>query len=129
MGTSTAFASSEAVEPSGPQAYAVDASEQRLQDALIGLASDSATDRRAAIEQLVGVNDERATSAIIAAANDSEGDDRLIATKALWFHAADLKFAELSSVTALQLLAEDSDPNVSRIAKGAIADMDQYQAK
>ena len=129
LGTSAAFANPSAVEPSDPQSYAVDAGEQRLQDALIGLTSDNASERQLAIEHLVGINDERATAAIIAAATDSEGDDRLIAAKALWLHAADLKFAESTSISALQSLAEDNNPRISRVAKGALADMAKYLAK
>ena len=129
VGISTAFAETNPEQPSASEAIVQDNSEQRLQDALVGVTSNSASVRQASIERLIGVHDDRATSAIIALATNGEGDDRVVATSALWLHAADFQFADTNSIAALQSLAEDTDPQVSRIANNALADMDQYQAK
>lgn len=81
-----------------------------------------------AIEQLVGILDPRATQALVeAASTDTDAKSRAQAVEALWQHAAHLQFADATSVTALKQLAEDSDASVSKVARRALQDMQQYQ--
>jgi HEAT repeat protein len=101
--------------------------QERIDDALAGLASENWMPRRESLQALVGLDDERATSVLIDAANAKEtGEERAFAVKALWHHAADLQFADENVNAALMLIAEEEDELVSPIAIEALDDMDQY---
>ena len=67
------------------------------------------------------------TATIISAATEgSDTEERIVATRALWQHAADLGFTDWGTVKALEQLAGDDDPEVSSIALQALDDMDKY---
>lgn len=103
IATSTTFADTDPTQPDGGQVV-----DTRVQDAL---------DR------------EQATAALIAAASTAEGDDQLIAVRALWLDAADGGFTDSASVATLQSLAVGTDPIISRVAQDALDDMAAYLAK
>jgi hypothetical protein len=112
----------------GDQSVAVqEYHEALLKRALDVLNSDYKHLHTEAINQLMGMNDPRVTEALIeAASTNQDAKFRAKAVEALWQHAAYLQFADETSVTALKQLAEDSDANVSKVARHALQDMQQY---
>lgn len=102
--------------------------EAELKRALAALEAGSPALRHQAIEAMVGVEDPRATQALVRTAADmSEGNDRARALRALWHHAADMRFEDAEANAALQKLAEDVEPDVQRLAQEALDDMAQYR--
>ena len=80
-----------------------------------------------AINQLVGVDDPRVTQVLVEATSTGlDAESRAQAAETLWRHVGYLQFADATSVDALKQLAEDSDANVSMIARRALQDMQQY---
>ena len=69
---------------------------------------------------------EATTTIISAATEERDSEERIAATRALWQHAADLGFTDVDTIKALERLADDDDPAVSRIALQALDDMDNY---
>jgi hypothetical protein len=64
---------------------------------------------------------------LVEAANTGlDAKSRAQAVEALWQHAAHLQFADATSITALKQLAEDNDAHVSKVARRALQDMQQY---
>ncbi|MGH8489575.1 MAG: hypothetical protein ACREXS_12110 [Gammaproteobacteria bacterium] len=51
------------------------------------------------------------------------------ATEALWHYAVDLQFADETTVSALEQLANDSEAEVQKTARQALADMQQYRER
>jgi hypothetical protein len=82
-----------------------------------------------ALDQLVGIHNEpRATEALIQAASGTQDShNRVRAAEALWHHAADLQFADETSISALEQLATDTDAGVQKTARQALEDMRQYR--
>lgn len=103
----------------------------RLERATWAIDSEHSHIRMMAIDELVTTKDPRATQIISNAAmrGETSVDERLQAAEALWRHAADLEFSNLTAVQSLQQLAADSDPSVAAIANRALADMDRYQRR
>lgn len=80
-----------------------------------------------AINQLVGMDDPRVTQLLVEAASTGlDAKSRAQAVETLWRHVGYLRFADATSVDTLKQLAEDSDVNVSTIARRALQDMQQY---
>jgi hypothetical protein len=107
-------------------------SEQRLQDAL--RAVNTPGESRQGLESLVGIDDDEATSALIKAAKAPDSKEksdinRVVAVRALWHHAADLKFENKTVNSALKALTSDKVERVRQIASEAVDDMDKYLAK
>lgn len=105
--------------------------EALLDHALAALTSKNKRMHAEAIDQLVGIKDTRATLALIEqAANNSTGADatfRVMATKALWRHAADLGFNDEVSASALKHFTQDNDSKVAKVARQAVSSMEHYQ--
>jgi hypothetical protein len=98
-----------------------------LKRALDALNSDYKHLYAEAINQIVGMDDPRATQALVEAANTGlDAKSRAQAVEALWQHAAHLQFADATSITALKQLAGDNDAHVSKVARRALQDMQQY---
>lgn len=101
--------------------------EALLKRALDALKSDYKHLQAEAINQLVGMDDPRVTQVLVEAASTGlDAKSRAQAVEALWRHAAYLRFADATLVTAIKQLAEDSDANVSKVAHHALQDMQQY---
>jgi hypothetical protein len=101
--------------------------EALLKRALDVLKSDYKHLQAEAIKQLVGMNDPRVTQLLVEAASTGlDEKSRAQAVETLWRHAAHLRFADATLVTAIEQLAEDSDANVSKVAHNALQDMQQY---
>lgn len=101
--------------------------EALLKRALDVLKSDYKHLQAEAINQLVGMDDPRVTQLLVeAASTDLDAKSRAQTVETLWRHVGYLRFADATSVDALKQLAEDSDANVSTIARRALQDMQQY---
>ena len=90
--------------------------------------ADNDGNRQQALDQITGRNDPRATAALIQAA--ALGTDKRAgaqATEALWHHAADLQFADETTVSALEQLTNDADAEVQKTARQALVDMQRYR--
>ncbi len=101
--------------------------EALLKRALDVLKSDYKHLQAEAINQLVGMDDPRIPQVLVEAASTGlDAKSRAQAVEALWRHVGHLRFTDATSVDALKQLAEDSDANVSTIARRALQDMQQY---
>jgi HEAT repeat protein len=115
------------MDPAAAEMLELERLQNRIDDALAGLASENSVTRSESLQSLIGLDDERATSVLIDAASAQEaGEERAFAVKALWHHAADLQFADENVNAALMQIAEEEDELVSPIAIEALEDMDQY---
>lgn len=116
---------SEAEQAAGP---AQKAAEQETLDQAIAALSSQGGPSQQALDRLVGNRDPRATQALVQAASEaSDSHTRAQATEALWHHAADLEFADETSIGALQQLADDANAEVQKTARQALNDMQQYR--
>ncbi len=118
------------VDPAMQSAKEQEHNEALLQRALDALKSEHKHLHWEATNQLEGMKDPRATQALIEATSSNAGKDskaRTQAVETLWRHAADLQFADETSVNALKQLAEDSDTRVAEVARQALRSMQQYQ--
>jgi hypothetical protein len=101
--------------------------EALLKRALDVLKSDYKHLQAEAINQLVGMDDPRVAQLLVETASTGlDAKSRAQAVETLWRHVGYLRFADATSVDALKQLAEDSDANVSTIARRALQDMQQY---
>jgi hypothetical protein len=112
------------------------ARQQAVRDARIGrslnlVSSENPRVRAMALDELEASKDPRATPGIasVAARESLPVQERLRATEALWRHAGDLQFSDPGSVQALRQLTQDEDPEVARMAREAIADMERYRGR
>jgi hypothetical protein len=79
------------------------------------------------VAETMTMADPRITQVLVeAASTDLDAKSRAQAVETLWRHVGYLRFADATSVDALKQLAEDSDANVSTIARRALQDMQQY---
>jgi HEAT repeat protein len=70
------------------------------------------------------------TAALIQAASGTQDShNRVRAAEALWHHAADLQFADETSISALEQLATDTDARVQKAARQALEDMKQFRQR
>jgi hypothetical protein len=110
------------------------AREQEYQEALLNravtaLRSEHRHLYEEAIDQLGAINDLRAVQALIDAIEDRDGLDRNLrrrAVEALWQHATNTRFSDVSSIQALRKLSDDSDENIRNLAHQALKDMEHY---
>lgn len=120
-----------AAEAEQAEALAREQAERKktLNHTIASLISEGGQLNQRALGQLVGIRDEpRATEALIQAASGTQDSRaRAQATEALWDHAADLKFADEASVSALEQLAGDADVEVQKTARQALEDMRQFR--
>lgn len=104
--------------------------EESLNRAIDALTANDGKLDQQALDTLVGVQDPRATQTLIdAVSRASDGRARARATKALRHHAADLEFADGTTVAALEQLANDADAAVQKTARQALEDMKQYRQR
>ena len=102
--------------------------EKTLNDGIAALRTERGPSQQA-FDQLVGVQDPRVTQALVQAAGAADSRARAQATEALWHHAADLRFADQASISALERLANDADTEVQSTARQALEDMKQYRQR
>lgn len=118
------------IDPAMQLAKEQEYNEALLRRALDALKSEHQHLHREAINQLQGIKDPRATQALVEAAASSEAKNpkaRVQAVEILWRHAADLQFADATSVNALKQLAGDDDSRVAEVARQALRSMQRYQ--
>lgn len=107
--------------------------EQRYQEALVQRAQDAINSEhehlyKHALNQLVGINDPQATEMLIDATTmETNWISRAQAVDALSQHAANLQFADTTSIDALKQLSEDGNNEVSSVALKALREIEQYQ--
>lgn len=105
--------------------------EETLNHAIAALSRKDGPLSQQALDQLVGIRDDpRATQALVQTASDAQDSrSRVRATEALWHHAADLEFADGTTVAALEQLTNDADAAVQKTARQALEDMKQYRQR
>lgn len=99
--------------------------EALIQRALAAINSQYEHLHEEATSQLIGVNDPRATETLIGATRtETDSISRAQAVDALRRHAENLQLTDVTSIDALEQLAEDRDLNVSTIAQRALRGVD-----
>lgn len=110
------------------QAYSQASHQALLNRALAALQSQHTQLYSEALDQLVGIEDVRATNALVERARHGlEESLRVQAVGSLSRHAESLKFNDRASVDALKQLTDDSNSNVSNIARRGLEQLVRYQ--